>query len=470
MKYFNLLLAGLAVTLASSCAKDDVDSNNSIFDTSEVVRNDFDKWLKKNYTDSFNIEFNYLYNDKLTNNTYNVIPAKVSNSIAMAKLLKHVWMDAYTEVAGKEFLKNHCFRQIQLIGSGEYKSTGEMTLGTAEGGLKVLLYRINELDLDSIYINHDDPYRPHSSVPLDLNYWYFHTMHHEFCHILTQTKNYSTDFQQITASKYHAGDWVNVGDKDAPKEGFVTGYGSSEYNEDFAEIYATYVTNTEEAWQKILANGIDTLKDENGNVQYLKDADGNDVYETDEDGDYIPERDEYGFLVPEVDADGNIVYLTNSKGYNYYYMMDASTEPYSFKVMTMADTTGTNFRPIRMYKGQTEYLFYDLDCPYWYYSAAQRFYPAYMKANNDTPLYQVYENHYVYDKFGNPVPQYYKFPAFKLKRKVVADESGKAAILAKLEIIRAYMKDSWGIDLDELREAVLRRSEEAVNLDLRNLD
>jgi substrate import-associated zinc metallohydrolase lipoprotein len=91
-------------------------------------------------------------------------------------------------------------------------------------------------------------------------------MHHEFCHILTQKKNYSTDFQTISADKYKASDWVNLDDKDAPAFGFVSGYGSSEYNEDFAEIFSTYVTHTETAWQKILSDGVVTTKDGSGNV------------------------------------------------------------------------------------------------------------------------------------------------------------------------------------------------------------
>lgn len=36
------------------------------------------------------------------------------------------------------------------------------------------------------------------------------------------------------------------------KEGFVTSYAASEYNEDFAEVYATYITNSPEGWQKII--------------------------------------------------------------------------------------------------------------------------------------------------------------------------------------------------------------------------
>ncbi len=101
-------------------------------------------------------------------------------------------------------------------------------------------------------MNTTDPYESKGTKPLDLNYWFFHTMHHEFCHILTQTKNYSTDFQTISAGGYHSTDWVNVKDKDAATEGFVSGYASQEYNEDFAEIYAYYVTLSEEGWNKII--------------------------------------------------------------------------------------------------------------------------------------------------------------------------------------------------------------------------
>lgn len=458
---------GVAMAFACSCANDDLNSE-SIFDTSEVKRNDFDKWLKKNYTDAYNIEFNYLYNDKLSNNDYNVIPAKVSNSIAIAKLLKHVWMDAYTEVCGGEFLKNHCFRQIQLIGSGEYKGNGQMTLGTAEGGLKVLLYRINELDTANIYINHDDPYRAHNFKPLDLNYWYFHTMHHEFCHILTQTKNYSTEFQAISSAKYHASDWVNVKDIDAPKEGFVTGYASGEYNEDFAEIYATYVTNTEDAWQKILSQGVDTLRDENGNIQYQMDKNGDYVYETDEDGYYIEEEDADGFFVPETDANGEVVYLKGKNGLYYYYMYDAVAKKYAVK--QMADTVGTNYRPIPMRVTQSQSLRYYGNRVYWVYG--DKLYDVLASLTGDKVIAQLNsEGNPVYDKYGNMIPEYYKYPVFMLKKKVVADETGKNTLLAKLAIVRSYFKDVWGFDLDKMRDAVIRRSEEVTdNFDLSTLN
>lgn len=266
MKYIKTIICIAAATLVlSSCYKDEPDRNKTIYDDSDIPeRTEFDRWLMKNYTLPYNIQFNYLYNDKLSDNYYNVVPATIENSKALSVLIKHVWLDAYVEAFGENFLRNNSFRVFQLIGSPEYDSQGKIVLGTAEGGVQVTLFRVNELDITNIFVNQDDPYRSHSAIPLDLNYWYFHTMHHEFCHILTQKKNYSPDFNAVSAGKYHASDWINVDDIDAPLEGFVTGYASGESNEDFAEIYAIYVTSSDTAWNTILAKGVDSDGDDSG--------------------------------------------------------------------------------------------------------------------------------------------------------------------------------------------------------------
>ncbi len=283
-----LLLAGLTL---SSCSSEDLDSK-SVIDTRQAeVKSDFTKWLEKNYTEPYNIKVYYRYNDKETDNTYNVIPADTVKAKALALATKYVWLEAYDEVMGKDFLKTYAPRVFQFIGSGEYNSQGSVVLGTAEGGVKITLFKVNDLDPDNPYIDQDSPFPTHVSNPMDMNYWFFHTMHHEFCHILTQTKNYSTDFRTVSAGKYQSSNWVNVDDIDAPAKGFVTGYASGEYNEDFAEIFSTYVTHTPEAWQKILDAGVVTgangVKDTSGSdaikkkleimKQYFKDSWGLDL-------------------------------------------------------------------------------------------------------------------------------------------------------------------------------------------------
>ncbi|MBO5584666.1 MAG: putative zinc-binding metallopeptidase [Prevotella sp.] len=243
-----LALAGMAITACS----DEKLSSESVFNVQEETPNEFDLWIKKNFTDPYNIRFNYRYIDNESDRKYNVSPADYEKSIALAKLVRHMWIDVYTEAVNADFLKTYAPRVFQLTGSYKWSANGEQVLGTAEGGMKIMLYGVNELDIDNPRINVDDHFESRDKKPIDMNYWFFHTMHHEFCHILTQTKNYDLDFQTISAGTYHSADWVNVKDKKAVTEGFVTGYASGEYNEDFAETYATYITLTDEAWGKVL--------------------------------------------------------------------------------------------------------------------------------------------------------------------------------------------------------------------------
>ncbi len=245
-----LLLAGLLGF--SSCEEDKLDST-SVFDgITPAQKNEFDNWLEANYRKVYNIDFKYRFSDKESDRAYNVIPANYEQSVALAILIKHVWLDAYSEAVSPEFMKTYVPRIIQLTGSYKWNSNGSQVLGTAEGGLKIMLYGVNELDIDNPRINTTNPYESHQVQPIDMNYWFFHTMHHEFCHILTQKKEYDPSFRAISAGTYHATDWINLEDKKVAKEGFVSSYAASEYNEDFAEIYATYVTNTPEGWQKII--------------------------------------------------------------------------------------------------------------------------------------------------------------------------------------------------------------------------
>lgn len=236
----------------TGCGEEELDATSVFEDVTVEKKNEFDNWLENNYRKPYNIDFKYRYSDKESDLNYNVIPAEFNKAKGLAILVKHMWLDIYAETVSPEFMKTYVPRIIQLTGSYKWNSNGSQVLGTAEGGLKIMFYGVNELDLDNARVNTEDPYESHYVKPLDMNYWFFHTMHHEFCHILTQKVDYDTSFRTISAATYHATDWINLDDKKVAKEGFVTAYGSSEYNEDFAEIYATYVTNSEAGWQKIV--------------------------------------------------------------------------------------------------------------------------------------------------------------------------------------------------------------------------
>lgn len=134
-KIYYLIMAFTTLVSFVSCGNDGELDSKSIFpdgvDTS--TQNDFDRWVLNNYTYPYNIQFEYRYSDKEAHVEYNVVPAEYDKSIAVAKLVKHLWVDAYNELLGRDFLRQYSPRMIQLIGSSEYKEDMSEVLGTAEG-------------------------------------------------------------------------------------------------------------------------------------------------------------------------------------------------------------------------------------------------------------------------------------------------------------------------------------------------
>ncbi|MDO5664740.1 MAG: putative zinc-binding metallopeptidase [Bacteroidia bacterium] len=237
MKKIHILL--FALLFLGACAEDELNPK-SIFDQ-KVERSDFDQWLLKNYVETYNVELKYRLEDKESQMQYNLTPADYNKSIAMAKLAKFLWFESYEELLGKTFIRAYSPRIIHLVGSSAYNpNSGSRVVGTAEGGLKVTLYDVNTLNMNDLDIN-------------ELNKTFFHTMHHEFAHILHQTKEYPVEFNLISAEKYTSSDWINLSDADALKIGFVTRYGSSETQEDFVELISIYVTSSATQWNNRMA-------------------------------------------------------------------------------------------------------------------------------------------------------------------------------------------------------------------------
>jgi substrate import-associated zinc metallohydrolase lipoprotein len=235
--YFIIGVAGLLACL-NSCESDNPDKDHSIFDE-QVERNSFDRWLDDNYVKPYNIRIAYRIEDIETNFDYNVIPADLKKSKQMALCLKHLWLEAYAEVSpdGVHFIRAYAPKLFHYIGSSEYDPEARTErLGVAEGGKKITITNVNAL------------------VPKNIvNQYYFNTVHHEFGHILHQTKNYSTEFQTISAADYGPTTWQNRSEAQAAQLGFVSPYAGALPDEDFVETLARYLTRDEAAWNATLA-------------------------------------------------------------------------------------------------------------------------------------------------------------------------------------------------------------------------
>lgn len=237
MKYRYLFIAVLFTLAGSfvSCSKDNLDST-SIFPEAQPKLDKFETWMENNYTLPYNVDMQYKLNDIETEGKHNLVPADSAKSAKLAIITKYMWFDAYNEVAGQDFVKLNSPRVVMLVGSPAFNSDGTETLATAEGGYKVTLYRVNELTKETIY-NYNW-----------LNFYFFHTMHHEFTHILNQKKPYDESFDKITPTTYVSGEWYQLGEEECLKEGYISNYARSEPREDFAELLSFYVTDSPQKW------------------------------------------------------------------------------------------------------------------------------------------------------------------------------------------------------------------------------
>lgn len=234
MKKNILLLAFLFCGVAfSSCEEEELNSNSIFDDEVTTERTELDYWLDENYLYPYNVDFKYRMEDIESSLSDNLVPIRYDMAVQMARLVKYLWFEAYDEAGGVQFTRQYAPKVIHLVGSWQWNSNGTITLGYAEGGLKVTLVGGNSLD-------------PHN-VPA-MNEYYFKTMHHEFAHILHQTVDYPTEYNTLSEGHYSPAGWANRTDEEVRPFGCVTAYASSEPGEDIAEVTASYLTWTDEEW------------------------------------------------------------------------------------------------------------------------------------------------------------------------------------------------------------------------------
>jgi len=246
----NILLVVVAAVLTaqlSSCSKDKF--TDSIFDTKEkpldrtLYTFPLDTFIKVQFLEPYNVQFIYKTEDKGLSSSdmaKNFTPAPYDNCVKLAVLSKYLWYDVYKLHAGEAFLKDNSPRVIHVIGSKSYNvSQGTETLGVAEGGLKISLYNVNNLDEADIDV---------------MNEYFFKTMHHEFGHILDQTHLRPTAFNVISNGQYDASGWNETPDSVAAGRGFVSPYASSATGEDWVEVLANYITLDTIKWERLLGS------------------------------------------------------------------------------------------------------------------------------------------------------------------------------------------------------------------------
>ena len=240
------LIFGLLIACTLSFTSCEEKFGDSIFDINPPERNRFDQWLFNTFVIPFNVEVFYRFEDIESDFKFNLLPAELAYSVKLAQMVEHVWFEAYVEAVSEDFLQRTVPRTLQFIGSAAHNANGSIVLGTAEGGMKVTLYLVNNLS-------------QFMAQGIEaLNHYYFHTMHHEFAHILHQEIMYDLDFRMITPN-YIGNAWQELSLKEALERGSVSPYSLSAPDEDFVELFSKYITTeaaTCDAWMQAAAAGI----------------------------------------------------------------------------------------------------------------------------------------------------------------------------------------------------------------------
>lgn len=214
----------------ASCKKEEalnVDITKSNLDT--YVKGPLDKWLETNFLNPYNMEILYRFDRYQASIDKEIAPVMEDKVQPIMEGVDLIFIKPYLEVAGKGFLLPMLPKEIALFGTGEY-SDDQITLGTADAGRQINLYEVNDYDKDNVLSVMGTPERPAA----------FHTMHHEFAHILHQNVPVPPGYEAISSS-YVGSAWVGSGNSAATAKslGFISRYARNNKDEDFAEMIAT---------------------------------------------------------------------------------------------------------------------------------------------------------------------------------------------------------------------------------------
>ncbi|WP_207513284.1 zinc-binding metallopeptidase [Longitalea luteola] len=273
-----IYLVLLALAVFASCKKED-----DLGDVSNIpglggdtwAATPIDNWIRDTLTTPFNVAAKYKWDQGELDFDKTLTPPKEEKIIPLLSAIKKVWIDNYVAEAGKLFMQKYIPKFFVLVGSANWNIDGTITLGTAEGGRRIVLYVLNDFRIKGM-----PGYVPSDSVEVKMM---FHTIEHEFAHIMHQTVMYPEDFKRISVGDYTS-NWNNVRDDEANEKGFVSAYAQSAADEDFVEMISLMLVEGRDGFESFLKTisnpaAVDKLRQkETIVVNYFKDVWGINFY------------------------------------------------------------------------------------------------------------------------------------------------------------------------------------------------
>jgi len=261
--YILLLISSVLFSLYS-CDKEDELRDETVMVLDEPFQNELDLWIYDNLTKPYNVEVKYKWDSREIGSDFHVTPPNMKKTKEFLEYYLNLWIKPYEEeaIAGgnPEFLLKYMPKLLVLVGTPQYNADGSMTMGMAEGGRKVTIFNIDQFA--DIWVSDWDTPEQIAERKRGVVMESFHTLHHEFAHIMHQTKFYPDEFKEICKGDY-TGNWMDVAPNEANLKGFITPYSMLNENEDFVEIVAGMLDRSTYSNEPYDYYG--ALKDEDGN-------------------------------------------------------------------------------------------------------------------------------------------------------------------------------------------------------------
>lgn len=219
-----LLLVGLVMVLAGCYPNEEL--NVPELENEDAITNELDAYIDENFTQPYGMAIRYKFVDSYLSVGQRTTPPSLENVRPMLDFIQEFWIDPYLEVeGGEEFFANHVPAEVVLFGGLIFQGS-TVLLGVADAGAQISLLNVNAID------------------PTDPEWVLFQlgTINHEFAHVVHQRYKLPTGYETISPTGYtSAGSWFNISDEEAVRRGFVSPYGSSSPNEDYAELVAAFL-------------------------------------------------------------------------------------------------------------------------------------------------------------------------------------------------------------------------------------
>ena len=245
LKHKIYFLIGVLAVLASCKKEDDLGDVSTIpgLGGDSWASTSIDNWIRDTLTVPYNIAAKYKWDQGELDFDKTLTPPDEAKIVPVLSSIKKVWIDNYVAEAGKTFMQKYVPKFFVLVGSANWNMDGTITLGTAEGGRRIVLYVLNDFRVKGM-----TGYVPGDSINIKMM---FHTIEHEFGHILHQTVLYPTDFKLISVGDYTS-NWNNISDKAANEKGFITAYAQSAPDEDFVEMISMMLSEGKAGYEAII--------------------------------------------------------------------------------------------------------------------------------------------------------------------------------------------------------------------------